>query len=702
MVALVAAAFAAGGLVGGGDEVPGHGPEGAGAAADQATVWTCAMHPQIQLPNPGKCPICFMDLIPLESHEEEAPGPRELSVSEHAAALMEVDTAPVERRFVDLEVRMVGKVAYDETRLAAITAWVPGRLERLFVDYTGVTVRQGDHLVELYSPELLSAQEELLQAVAVAQRLAGSSIPASRRTAEATASAAREKLRQWGLTEAQIGAVEERGEASDRVTIHAPSGGIVVHMNAREGMYVQTGTQIYTIADLSRVWVELDAYESDLPWVRYGHEVEFTTEAHPGRTFHGTISFIQPVLDEATRTVKVRVNVDNPSLELKPGMFVRARVQARIAEGGRVVGPSLAGKWIGPMHPEVLKDGPGTCDVCGMALVRAEELGYVSGEPVHAPLVIPDTAPLITGKRAVVYVEVPGRDRPTYEGREITLGPRAGGYYVVREGLTEGERVVTHGAFKLDAELQIRARPSMMSPAGGAPIHGHGHHGASRGAASGGAAEVPGAGAGAPDPGQGAAHGASGHNAGGHSADGTSAGGHNSGYGAGGRSPADHMPESGGSSSREGSVDPVFAAQLGGVVTAYLDIQVALAGDEGGRAASLARPALEALEGVDMALAKGDDHMAWMAHADSLRAVLERLAEAGDVGAARQHFGSLSEEMLALIQRFGAPDQPLYQAYCPMAFDFAGATWIQGGEEISNPYFGAAMLRCGTVQEVLE
>ena len=662
LAAVAAAAFATGALVFGGGDAPSDHPVPTQSRSEQASVWTCSMHPQIQLQEPGKCPICFMDLIPLESHEDETGGARELSVGEHAAALMELATAPVERRFVEAEVRMVGKVAYDETRLAYITAWVPGRLERLFVDYTGIAVNQGDHLVELYSPELLSAQEELLQAVAAAERLAERDMAVARSAAEATVAATREKLRLWGLTEVQIRAIEDRGEASDRVTIYSPTGGIVVHKNAREGMYVQTGTQIYTIADLSRVWVELDAYESDLPWVRYGHDVEFTSEAFPGEVFGGTISFIQPILDQGSRTVKVRMNVANPGLRLKPGMFVRALVRARVAEGGRVMSRELAGKWISPMHPEVVKDGPGVCDVCGMPLVRAEELGYVPDKPAHAPLVIPDTAPLLTGRRAVVYVAVPGRDRPTYEGREVALGPRAGGFYVVREGLTEGEQVVTRGAFKLDAELQIRAKPSMMSPHGGVPVGGHAGHGTGAPATTGRME---------------AAGGASGDHAG-------------------------HQPGGQISAAHSQALDPVFTEQLAGVVSAYLEIQKALAGDDGDGAIALSGPALEALGRVDMSLVQGDDHMAWMRHAEALRSPLKQLAEAGDLGAARQHFAGLSKEMMALVQRFGAPDEPLYQAYCPMAFDFEGAAWLQDGEEISNPYFGAAMLRCGEIQEVLE
>ncbi|MBT3295451.1 MAG: HlyD family efflux transporter periplasmic adaptor subunit [Verrucomicrobia bacterium] len=464
-IALLLVAFL-GGFMSRGSGDRGHETHGASAETPESEVWTCSMHPQFKLPGPGKCPICFMDLIPLVVDADDDAGPRELTVSENAALLMEIETAPVERRFVETEVRMVGKVTVDETRLSHITAWVPGRLERLFVDYTGISVTEGDHMVVLYSPELLSAQEELLQAIQAAEALKRSDVDVVRASADATVEAAREKLRLWGLTGEQIEAVEKRGKAEDRVTIYAPTGGVVVGMDAREGMYVKTGTRIYTIADLSQVWVNLEAYESDLAWLRYGQAVVFTAEAYPGETFKGQITFIHPVLDETTRTVKVRVNVSNEDGRLKPGMFVRAAASAKVATSGRVMDASLAGKWISPMHPEVIKDGPGACDVCGMDLVPAESLGFVGAEPTEEdkPLVIPATAPLLTGTRAVVYVALPDREKPTFEGREIVLGPRAGDDYMVKEGLAEGERVVTRGAFKIDAELQIRAKPSMMSP----------------------------------------------------------------------------------------------------------------------------------------------------------------------------------------------------------------------------------------------
>jgi len=429
----------------------------------QATIWTCSMHPQIKLPKPGKCPICFMDLIPLTSGSGEGTDQREISVSPYAAKLMNLETTEVVRRFVAAEVRMVGKVDYDETRVSYISAWVPGRIDRLFVDYTGIPVKKGDHLAELYSPELLTAQEELIQAIQTQSNLKNSQSTLLTETAQQTIEAAREKLRLWGFTADQVAQIEKAGTPSDHMTIYSPAAGIVIQKNAQEGLYVQTGTRIYTIADLSQVWIQLDAYESDLDWLRYGEPVEFTTETYPGETFSGTISFIDPIVNTATRTANVRVIVDNASGKLKPGMFVRAVAKPKVTEDGHIMDSGLAGKWISPMHPEIVKDEPGTCDVCGMPLVTAESLGYVSATESQAPLVIPVSAALKTGKRAVVYVEKADADKPTYTGREIELGPRVGDCYIVRNGLMEGERVVTQGNFKLDAELQIQAKPSMMS-----------------------------------------------------------------------------------------------------------------------------------------------------------------------------------------------------------------------------------------------
>ena len=414
------------------------------------TVWTCSMHPQIQAPEPGDCPICGMDLIPLLNDSGADDGPRTLSMSESSRALAEIQTTLVLQDYPEAQVRLVGKLDYDETLEKSLTARFAARIDELFVNFTGIRVKAGEHLAKVYSPDLLSAQRELLTSY--------------RANPESSITrAAKEKLRLWDLLPEQIDAIIQSGEAKDHFVLKAPIGGVVVMKNVKEGDYVKTGAVLFRIVDLSELWAYLDAYESDLAWLRFGQDVSFSVAAMPGESFHGKIAFIDPEVNRKTRTVPIRVNVPNPDGLLKPGMFVRAVVASRLAENGKVYAPEFAGKWISPMHPEIIKDGPGQCDVCGMDLVPAEELVYVNNEAGSAPLIVPTSAVLRTGKRAVVYVENPDAERPTYEGREIVLGPRAGDVFLVSSGLETGERVVTNGAFKIDSALQIKAKPSMMS-----------------------------------------------------------------------------------------------------------------------------------------------------------------------------------------------------------------------------------------------
>ncbi|MEN6308817.1 MAG: efflux RND transporter periplasmic adaptor subunit [Anaerohalosphaeraceae bacterium] len=427
-------------------------------------IWTCSMHPQIRQPQPGKCPICGMDLIPVRGSDSQASGVMEFTPE--AAKLMEIQTSKVERKSVATDIRLIGKIDYDQTRIKSITAWTGGRIDRLFVDYTGMTVRKGDHMVELYSPELISAQTELLEAVKSVQNIASNSSDLIRRSIEGTLKASEEKLRLLGITDEQIQQIKASGQILDHLTINAPIGGVVIDKMANEGMYVDTGMAIYSIADLSKLWLILDAYESDLKWLRFGQKVEFATESIPGRTFEATVSFLSPVLNEMTRTVKIRAVVDNTNGVLKPGMFIRAKIHSPMAADGNVIDPSLMGKYICPMHGEIIRDISGVCDICGMKLVAAQDLGYqTAGEPNQLPLVIPATAPLITGRKlnkAVVYVKVAG-EHPSFIGKEIVLGPKAGDFYIVESGLMEGEEVVTNGAFKIDSAAQIQAMPSMMT-----------------------------------------------------------------------------------------------------------------------------------------------------------------------------------------------------------------------------------------------
>ena len=596
------------------------------APATAQVTWTCSMHPQVRLPDPGQCPICFMDLTPASAGDDEDLGPRVLRLSESAAALAEIVTAPVERREVTRDVPLVGKVAFDETRLATLTTWVPGRLDRLFVDFTGVTVREGDHLVEIYSPTLFSAQQELLQAIATAQKLETSSLEILRTTSDRTVVSAREKLRLYGMTDAQVAGVVERGTPSEQVTLYAPSGGIVIHKNALEGMYVEEGTRIYTIADLSRVWVLLDAYESDLAWLRYGQRVEFEVQAWPGETFHGTIAFIDPVLDDRTRTVKVRLIVENEERRLKPDMFVSATAKAKLSRRGRVVDEDLASRWMCPMHPEVVADALEACSECGMDLAPATELGFVAhDEAEKPPLVIPATAPLFTGERSVVYVRLPDTEKPTFEGRMVTLGPRAGDWYVVRLGLREGEEVVVHGNFKIDSELQIRAKPSMMNP-----------------------------------------------------------------------DPADADPPP-----LPQDAPPRFREGLGLALVPYLRLQAAFADDRDDPEA--ARAVLEALKSIDAEPLEREALAVWEELWPELLEAAQALAEAPDLEQRRVAFYPFTEALVVVLDVFDYEREQgrVGLFHCPMAFDDTGANWIQDGETVANPYFGSAMLRCGTRTRVL-
>jgi Cu(I)/Ag(I) efflux system membrane fusion protein len=620
----------------------------------------------------------------------------------------------------------------------------------MYVDYTGVQVAKGDHMVTLYSPEILTAQEELRRASRAVETMRTDAPAVLRETAVTTLEAARAKLRRWGLTDEQVRAAEKGGTDSDHITIYAPIGGTVIERMGREGMYVETGTQIYAIAGLDEVWVMLDAYESDLPWIHYGQTVEFTTEAYPGEIFDGRIAFIDPVLNEMTRTVKVRVNVSNPDGKLKPEMFVRAVVRAQVATGGRVMDPGLAGKWISPMHPEIVKDGPGTCDICGMTLVRAEDLGYVpaAAKPEDMPLIIPASAPLITGRRAIVYVQVPDAKEPTFEGREIMLGARAADYYLVRSGLEEGERVVTNGNFKIDSAVQILAKPSMMTPeGGGAAVHEHGGHAGHGGGAEMAVSNVPlsvrdaleklvlarktakdaitaddvlalSEALNTVDRAVRAVDVASLpielkplwqeyamrlRNDAMELGDATSTktraralAGLTATVGALGN----HLGVSIAVASKTDLAPAAFRAKLAQVFSDYAAIQQALAHDDAKAARDASAAVVTELEQLSAEGLANIDTSEWHAHHDGLLQTLDSIRNGSELGDMRQHFLALSNELREVLQRFGLPDgESLNVVHCPMAFGAGkGGDWLQRDSNVQNPYLGQAMLQCGEVR----
>ena len=605
--------------------------------SSETQVWTCSMHPNVQLPVSGQCPICFMDLIPLES-ESGSLQPNQLSMSESAMKLASIETIPAAYGIAKMEIHLSGKVEYDESRIRNITAWVPGRLERMFVDYTGITVNKGDHMMELYSPEVYTAQEELIQARKLVESSSGQSA-FGQKNVKATLAASREKLRLMGLLDKQIKKIESSESPTNLITVYSPMTGVVIQKNGVEGAYVKTGTNIYTIADLSRVWVIFDAYESDLPWLAFGQNVTFSAEAIPGETFKGHIAFIDPVLDAKTRTVKVRMNVQNPDGLIKPGMFVQGTIQATLDGDGKAINPELANKWICPMHPEVVRDQKGDCEVCGMDLVKSESMGLIntSGQK-QENLLIPASAVLKTGNRAIVYVQIPGTD-PTFEGREVVLGSRVGDQYIVKYGLKEGELVVRKGNFKIDSAMQIAAKPSMMNPAGGSSGRGHNHGGS--------------------------------------------------------------MPSKQIQTMENYESTAPFQKAKSLIIDAYFISQAALVKDdfkESKTALFAMNIVLSATIPKSFDLSEKATEK-WNEIRDKLISDTEHAQHWKSIDEVRLSFNGVSQSMLVLEQSFGhESEESYYEIFCPMAFNKTGASWLSKEKDVNNPYFGASTLKCGEVK----
>jgi len=413
IVAALGVAFWLGGMWLGGDRRT----EPAANTPAVAEEWTCSMHPQVRSPEPGACPICGMDLIPVSKADGDAQAQNRIALSQSARLRAKIRTTPVKRLHAGrFERRLLGRVDYDETRLRTVTSWIEGRIDRLHVRTTGEKVQRGQVIATLYSPEVLRAHQDLLLAKQQIQKLRGAT-EGARMGAEAALEASRERLRLLGVPADEVAAMEQASRPSEQIRIRSPFSGTVIERLATEGAYVKTGTGLYQIADLSRLWVQLDAYESDLPVLQIGQEVSLKVEALPTEEFSGRVTFVDPILNQRTRTTRVRIEVKNPKGQLRPNMFAEAVVRGSSSTA--------------------------------------------SGE--DDALVIPETAPLFTGRRSVVYVEIPGMASPTYEARVVRLGPKMGEVYPVIAGVREGERVVVNGAFTLDADLQIRGGDSMMS-----------------------------------------------------------------------------------------------------------------------------------------------------------------------------------------------------------------------------------------------
>jgi len=377
--------------------------------AEGDTVWACSMHPNVRQSEPGNCPICGMDLVPVPTESsgndkqmemDALNDQRTVQLSPQAAALAQVETSPVVRQKAVKKVRLPGKIEIDERLISSVTAHFPGRIIDLFVDYTGQYIKKGERLATIYSPELVTAQKEFFEAIKFKQ------------SNPQLYNAARRKLELWELPENEIREIENSQTIRNEVAIVSPVSGYVLQRNIARQDHVMEGTVMYKVADLHKVWLVLDAYEQDIAGLETGDNIHFEVEAHPGKKMEAEISFIGPVVESQQRTVRVRAVVENANQVLKPGMLAHSIVESDLYNAKSV-------------------------------------------------LQVPKSAVLWTGRRSLVYVQ--HGNQPRYEAREVELGAVAGDHYVILSGLKENEKVVTRGTFKIDSAAQLQGKYSMMN-----------------------------------------------------------------------------------------------------------------------------------------------------------------------------------------------------------------------------------------------
>ncbi|HEY5975268.1 MAG TPA: efflux RND transporter periplasmic adaptor subunit [Geobacteraceae bacterium] len=400
-----------------------HDPAEGGKQAAGKVQYTCPMHPFIVKDQPGTCPICNMELVKKTEGAQATPAEQaklgEVALSPTQQVIANVATYRVDRQQLSKEITAVGSVAYDQSRQAKVTTWVAGRLDRLMVNTVGETVGKGTAVAELYSPDLVAAQQEYLLALKSREQFKNSPFSAIAQGGEGLVAAARQRLKLMGVRDEQIAGLEKAGEPSIRLAIYTPLAGVVIEKLVQQGQYVNVGEPLFAIADLSKVWVELDIFESDLALVKVGQRVEVMPQSYPGKVMNGRVALINPFLDPKTRTVKVRVELANSGLLLKPEMFVNARLTI----------------------------------------------------PLGNVLAVPVTAVQDTGTRQLVWVKT-RPDAAAFAPREVKVGARVGGLVQVVSGLLRGDTVAAAGSYLIDSEAQLR---------GGAPGEHSQHTGSSGG-----------------------------------------------------------------------------------------------------------------------------------------------------------------------------------------------------------------------------
>lgn len=550
-----------------------HAVEAKGA---ETQVYSCSMHPQIRLTDPAaRCPICGMALIavPNDQTQTAIAGSTELRLNATAAALLQTQVVPARIATSVQSLSLPGTLVVDQTKVHTISAWTAGRIEHAYVNRTAQQVTAGEPMLELFSPDLIIIQQELLQAKQLFARQPSSG--------GKTLESARRRLRLLGVPASQIDRILQQEQSQETVTISAPISGVVTEKMVNPGAYVTAGQPLFTLVSFEQLWLELALVEAQLAQVKLGQKVQLSFTALPGEQFQGIVSVIEPILQADSRTARLRVVLDNPQGRLKPGMLARATLQHELP----------------------------------------------------ATLLIPASAVLFTGKQSLVYVQ-PDATAPHYQPRQVTLGAQVGAEYQILSGLTEGDLVVSQGAFRLDSELQIRGLPSMLNP----------HNSASA------ATAVP----------LSHSHGAQGADD--HSSHTPAA------------TPSDFVLT-------QEQQQPLLAAY-------QQSYQALLRDDLAGwqQATKLWQQHVAAVE--------WPEHFPRILTA--LNAGVTEIATVETLHEARQLFYRHNLGLLRLAE-LGVLASGWYEAYCPMARDGKGAAWLQPTMPLQNPYFGAEMLGCGDI-----
>ena len=534
--------------------------------------WTCSMHPQILQQEPGDCPICGMDLIPAESTASGL-APEQFKMTPNALALANIQTSIVEGATTQGATQnLSGKISINEEQIAVQASYYAGRIERLFINYTGQEVQKGQVLATLYAPQLVAAQQELLTAAALKE------------TQPQLYRAVRKKLQLWKLTDKEIEAIEVSGKVREYFPIRATVGGTVTALLGAEGDYLKEGQAIARVSNLNTLWANFDAYERQLSQFKVGQKIEIYTSAYPNKKVEGTISFIAPLLNNDTRTATLRATVKNNDKVLKPGMFVSGKITT----------------------------APSTTKAVS----------------------IPASAVLWTGKRSLVYVKA-AQDSPIFEMREVTLGQKNGAQVEIIEGLSIGEEIVTKGTFTVDAAAQLQGKKSMMNNTGGKTMTGHeGHTGVQE----------------------------------------------------------NHDSSTAMKQTMKMNFSDSFQKDFKPVLLAYLKVKDALVASDAPQTVVSAKATLEALNAIPTSnLGKMEQE-----HFNASVKMLEAIAAKTNLNNQRSHFVLLNEHLVALVSAFSTLENTLYVQQCPMANNNQGAVWLSKEKDIRNPYFGTAMLKCGS------